>query len=217
MTPDQRFEVYKLAYSSIILHLSDQVLSKEGKSDSTVLLWKKLEEMYLFKTLATNLFLLERLFGFMIDPLKKLEDKLDVFNKLVQGITNIGEKLPEEYKVVILLNAIREKYREVKNAIKYARDTLTPKIVVDLDFCISNVVNKFQGLSCLRKSITKTNRLQHMASPGGGGVGCVHSDGLYFWDLISKIRPTSIYNLPQGPKRNLLILTRDRRRETLIY
>lgn len=36
----------------------------------------------------------------------------------------------EEYKAVILLNAIPENYRKIKNAIKYGRDELTSKIVI---------------------------------------------------------------------------------------
>ncbi|KAL2534001.1 DNA polymerase zeta catalytic subunit-like [Abeliophyllum distichum] len=40
-------------------------------------------------------------------------------------------KVSEEYKAVILLNSIPDIYKEVKNAIKYGRDTLTPEIVID--------------------------------------------------------------------------------------
>ncbi|KAL2474843.1 Retrovirus-related Pol polyprotein from transposon TNT 1-94 [Abeliophyllum distichum] len=60
-----------------------------------------------------------------------LADNVDIFNKLVQDIVNCGEKVSEEYKAIILLNFIPEIYKEVKNAIRYGRDTLTPEIVID--------------------------------------------------------------------------------------
>ena len=60
-----------------------------------------------------------------------LDDNIDVFNKLVQDIINCGEIVSEEYNIIILLNAIPDTYKEVKNAIKYGRDTLTHEIVID--------------------------------------------------------------------------------------
>ena len=39
--------------------------------------------------------------------------------------------MTKEYKPIILLNVIPNTYKEVKNAIKYRSDTLTPKIVID--------------------------------------------------------------------------------------
>ncbi|XP_022897693.1 uncharacterized protein LOC111411390 [Olea europaea var. sylvestris] len=41
------------------------------------------------------------------------------------------EIVSETYKVIILLNSIPGTYKEVKNAIKYDRDTLTPEIIIN--------------------------------------------------------------------------------------
>lgn len=131
MTDDQKEESDELAYTSIILHLSDQVLRKVGKHDTAKALWDELEKLYIPKSLPNKLFLLEKFFSFRIDPTRDLEDSLDIFNKLVQDIINTGEKVSDEYKTVVLLNAIPEAYKEVKDAIKYGRDTLTPDIVID--------------------------------------------------------------------------------------
>lgn len=73
---------------------------------------------------TTKLFMLKWFFSFRIDTLKELDDNLNVFNKLDQDITNIGKKVPREYKTVIF-----EKYKYVKNAIKCGMDT--SKVVVD--------------------------------------------------------------------------------------
>ena len=109
---EQKLEADELAYTSIILHLSDSVLRKVGKLDTTKALWEKLEKLYVKKSTPNKLYLLETFFSFKIDPSKDLDDNLDVFNKLVQDITNCGETVSEEYKVVILLNVIPDIYKE---------------------------------------------------------------------------------------------------------
>ena len=126
-TTEQKTEADELTYTSIILHLYDSVLRKVGKLDSTKELWEKLEKLYVKKSTPNKLFLLENFFSFKIDSSRDLDNNLDIFNKLVQDITNCGEKVTEEYKAIIFLNAIPDAYKEVKNAIKYGRDTLTPK------------------------------------------------------------------------------------------
>lgn len=87
--------------------------------------------MYLLKSTPNKLYLLERFFSFKMNSSKDLDGNLDVFNKLVQDIVNCRESVFETYKDIILLNAIPNTYREVKNAIKYGRDTLMSEIVVD--------------------------------------------------------------------------------------
>ena len=111
---EQKLEADELAYTSIILHLSDLVLRKVGKLDTTKALWEKLKKLYVKKSTPKKLYLLENFFSFKIDPSKDLDDNLDVFNKLVQHITNCGETVSEEYKAVILLNAIPDIYKELK-------------------------------------------------------------------------------------------------------
>ena len=130
ITEEQK-EMDELAYTSIILHLSDSVLRKVGKLDSTKELWERLESLYLTQSTPNKLFLLESFFSFKLDPSKDIDDNLDVFNKLVQDINNTGETLSDQYKAIILLNAIPDMYKDVKNAIMYGRDTLTPDIVVE--------------------------------------------------------------------------------------
>lgn len=161
MTDDQRLESDELAYTSIILHLSDQVLRKVGKLDSAKALWDKLEEQYMSKSLPNKLFLLERFFSFKIDMSKDLDDNLDTFNKLVQDIANTGEKVSDEYKAVILLNAIPDVYKDVKSAIKYGRDTLTPDIVInslrskELELKVDRTGKDFESLSVRGRPMTR--------------------------------------------------------------
>ena len=72
MTDDQKEESDELAYTSIILHLSDQVSRKVGKHDTAKALWDELKKLYLPKSLPNKLFLLEKFFSFRIDPTRDL-------------------------------------------------------------------------------------------------------------------------------------------------
>jgi len=64
---EQKTEVDELTYTSIILHLSDFVLRKVRKLDSTKELWEKLEKLYVKKSMPNKVFLLESFFNFKID------------------------------------------------------------------------------------------------------------------------------------------------------
>lgn len=74
--------------------------------------------------------MVERFFSFKKNHSNDLNDNLNIFNKLVQAIINCDKKVSETYKSIILLNFMPDSHREVKNAIKYGKDTLTPEIVI---------------------------------------------------------------------------------------
>lgn len=160
-TAEQNIEANELACTLIIFHLSDSVLQKVGKLDSTKDLQKKFENLYLKKSTPNKLFLLEKFFNFKIDSSKDL----DVFNKLVQDFTNCGEIVIEKCKTIILLNVIPNTYKVAKNASKYGRDILTHEIVID------SLRSKEMELKSERKHgqvHTLRGRSQSRGQEGGG-------------------------------------------------
>ena len=130
-TEDKKKEVDEIAYSTIILHLSDGILRKVDEEKSTAALWNKLEKLYLVKTLPNKIFLLEKFFGFKMDTTKDIDANLDDFNKLCLDLSNCDQKFSDEHYAVILLNSLPESFREIKNAIKYGRNSLTYEVVVN--------------------------------------------------------------------------------------
>lgn len=42
-------------------------------------IWLKFESLYITKSLSNKIYLKEQLFGFKMDPIKSLDDKLDEF------------------------------------------------------------------------------------------------------------------------------------------
>ena len=94
---DKKKEVDEIAFSTIILHLSDSILRKVDEAKSTAELWKKLEALYMVKTLPNKIFLLEKFFGFKMGTSKDLDSNLDDFNKLCLNLSNCDQKFPDEY------------------------------------------------------------------------------------------------------------------------
>ena len=82
-----------LLYSTIILHLSDNVLRKVDDTKTTADLWKKLESLFLVTTLPNKIFLLEQFFSFKMDVSKDLDANLNEFNRFCLNLANCDKKI----------------------------------------------------------------------------------------------------------------------------
>lgn len=131
LTDDDKEEMREITHSTIILHLSDNVLRRVGKIEKVTELWSKLEELYMPKSLSSKIYLKERFFGFKMDPSKNLEENLDDFNVVCTKLANSGKEIKSVDQAVILLNSLPESFKEIKAAIRYGRDTLTVDVVLD--------------------------------------------------------------------------------------
>ena len=77
------------------------------------------------KSFMNRIYLKVKLFGFKMQEDKNLDENLDEFNKLVITQENIGEKINNENQTIILLNLLPSTYSQLRNTIKYGRDTLS--------------------------------------------------------------------------------------------
>ncbi|TXG61365.1 hypothetical protein EZV62_012728 [Acer yangbiense] len=109
--------------------------------------WKKLESLYLTKSLTNKIYLKERLFSFKMDASKCLGQNLDEFKKMIIELANAGvyEKLSDENEAIILLNSLPESFGDVKAAIKYGRTSLS------LEECVSAFKSKELELKTEKK------------------------------------------------------------------
>ncbi|KAL2476226.1 Copia-like retroelement pol polyprotein [Abeliophyllum distichum] len=97
-------DMNEIAYSFIILHLFDNIVGQVDDSKTARVLWFALDALFLTKTLPNKIYLLKKLFSFKMDTSKDLEANLSDFSIMAKN---------------------------VKNAIKYARDILTQAIVIN--------------------------------------------------------------------------------------
>ena len=66
----QRNEMKKTAYSTIFLHWSDSITREYGDTEDPATIWKKLDELFLTKTLPSKIYLLKRIFSIKKHPIK---------------------------------------------------------------------------------------------------------------------------------------------------
>ncbi|TXG57989.1 hypothetical protein EZV62_015818 [Acer yangbiense] len=137
----------EMALGIIILNLSDNVLMEVNDEKTDCDVWKKLERLYLTKSLTNKIYLKERLFTFKMNASKGLDQNLDDFKKITIELANasIDEKLSDENEAIILLNSLPDSYKDVKAAIKYGRTSLS------LEECISALKSKDLELKMEKK------------------------------------------------------------------
>ncbi|KAL2512470.1 Reverse transcriptase Ty1/copia-type domain-containing protein [Abeliophyllum distichum] len=129
ISPYRRKELDEIAWSSIFIHLSDSVIRKVGETLTADSLRKKLEDLYLIKTMTNKCYLLRLFYNFRFDNFSSLEENIDKFTKLIQDLANCDEILSNDQQVVALLNSLGDKYKDVRNSLEYGRGDLTVDIV----------------------------------------------------------------------------------------
>lgn len=124
MKDDEKKNLLKKAYSSLILGLGDRVLREVSKETTAASVWEKLEELYVSKTVPDRIYLKQRLFGFKMLDQRSMTDSMDEFRKLIQDLEGMSVTVDDEDQAVILLNSLPERYKNFVETIKYGRQTL---------------------------------------------------------------------------------------------
>lgn len=112
------------AYSALILRLGDKVLRKVSKEKTVDALWKKLKEIYMTKTLASRLCLKQALYSFKMVEEKNIEEQVDIFNKLILDLENIGTTISDENQALLLQCSLPKSYNNFKETLMLGRDDL---------------------------------------------------------------------------------------------
>ena len=117
------------AHSTIILHLSDEVLREVAKEKTSSSLWAKLKELFLKKSLAKRLYMKKKLYTFSMKEGTTMKDHLDEFNKLILNLENVNIILEDGDRALILLSSLPDSYEHFVDTLLYGRQTLTLKDV----------------------------------------------------------------------------------------
>ncbi|GJW07978.1 retrovirus-related pol polyprotein from transposon TNT 1-94 [Tanacetum coccineum] len=91
------------AHSTILLSLSDEVLHEVVDQETTVDVWKKLEKLYMTKSLTNKLLLKQRLFSLRMKEGSTLKDHLDALNSIMMDLKHVEVKIDDEDVALILL------------------------------------------------------------------------------------------------------------------
>ncbi|TYK04255.1 Retrovirus-related Pol polyprotein from transposon TNT 1-94 [Cucumis melo var. makuwa] len=105
ITESEKRVMDEMAYPTIPLYLSDEVLRLVDETTTIGELWKM--SLYLTKSLPNKLYLKEKFFGYKMDQSKSLEENLDEFKKIVVDLNNI------------VLDALKTRNLEIKKERKH--------------------------------------------------------------------------------------------------
>ena len=76
-------------------------------------------------------FLKEKLFSFKMLSNKSVNENFDDFQKLIVELENSKEEISSENQTILLLNSIPESFSNVKDALKYDRQSIEPDDIIN--------------------------------------------------------------------------------------
>ncbi|GJT34503.1 hypothetical protein Tco_0924922 [Tanacetum coccineum] len=116
--------IKKKAYIALILCLGDQVLWEITKETTATGIWKKLETLYMTKSLANRLYLNKKLYTFHMHLGKSQFEHIDEFYKLEGDLAAIDTTISDEDQTLLLLTSLPSSYDNFMETLLYGRDTL---------------------------------------------------------------------------------------------
>lgn len=75
-------------------------------------------------------YLLRQLYNFRFDNSSTVEHNIDIFTKLIQNLANCDEKLSDDQQLLVLLNSLSDKYKELRYGPEYGREGFTVDIIM---------------------------------------------------------------------------------------
>ncbi|MBA0880263.1 hypothetical protein Goshw_016733, partial [Gossypium schwendimanii] len=87
-------------------------------------LWKRLETLYVTKSLASRLVLKCHLFMFRLNEGELLRDHIDQFITLLNDLNKIEVQIDDEDQAMLLLCSLPPSYKSFKETLIYGRDKL---------------------------------------------------------------------------------------------
>ncbi|GJY33991.1 retrovirus-related pol polyprotein from transposon TNT 1-94 [Tanacetum coccineum] len=105
------------AHSTILLSLSDEVLYEVADEEMASGVWKKLEKLYMKKSLTNKLLLKQRLFSLRMKEGSALKDHLDQLNSILIVLNNVEVKIDDEDAALILLVSLHPLFENFVNSL----------------------------------------------------------------------------------------------------
>ncbi|GJX71651.1 hypothetical protein Tco_0308822 [Tanacetum coccineum] len=96
----------------------DSVIRKKAE------IWKKLETLYMTKSLANRLYLNKKLYTFHMHLGKSQSEHIDEFHKLVGDLVAIDTAISDDEHALLLLTSLPSSYDNFVETLLYGRDTL---------------------------------------------------------------------------------------------
>jgi hypothetical protein len=117
-------EVEKKAHSAILLCLLDGVLKEVANEETVAGLWKKVENLYMKKSLTNRLFRKQWLYTLKMQESMLLCDHLDEFNEILMDLKNIDVQVDDVDQALTLLCSLQDLFDNFVNSVFLVFKTL---------------------------------------------------------------------------------------------
>ncbi len=77
------------------------------------------------KSLTNRLYLKQRMYHLKIEPGTSMSDHIDQFNQVMLDLNNIGEKIKDEDRALVLLCSLLQSYDNFVDTMLYGRTSIT--------------------------------------------------------------------------------------------
>jgi hypothetical protein len=123
MTDDKWEDLDEKALSALQLSLSFDVLREVMHEKSAAKLWKKLEELYMTKSLANKLRLKERIYTIHMAEDTSIKLHLNEFNSIIVDLDSLDVKIDDEDKAILLVVFLPPSFNNFKEIMLYGNHT----------------------------------------------------------------------------------------------
>jgi hypothetical protein len=140
MSDPEWSDIDQRAISTIEMYITDDVLNHVISAISAKDMWKKLEAIYLGKSLSNKLFLKKKLFKLEMKEGEDVMKHINSFNALINDLSRIDVQFSEEDRALLLLASFPDSYEHFVTTLMFGKTTLKfNEIVQDI---ISHVTMK---------------------------------------------------------------------------
>jgi hypothetical protein len=123
MADDKWEDLDEKVLSALQLSLSPEVLREVMNAKSATELWKKLEELYMTKSLANKLRLKERLYTIRMAEGTSIQSHLNEFNSICVDLESLDMKIDDEDKAILLVVSLPPSFKHFKEIMLYGNHT----------------------------------------------------------------------------------------------
>ena len=117
-------EIDEKALSAIQLCITDDVLQEVLSEKTAAALWTKLESLYMKKTVANRLGVLQRLYTLRMDEGTSIRSYISEFTSLIMDLKNMDETFSSEQQAIMLLCSLPSSYKHFRETLIYGREHL---------------------------------------------------------------------------------------------
>lgn len=126
-----KFEKSEKAKDLIVLNVGNQVLRKIKNCETVAAMWSTLNKLYMETSLPNRIYLHLKFYTYKMTDSRSIDGNVDDFLKLVTDLNNIGVDVTEEVQAILLLSSLSNMYDQLKETLKYGRDTLSLNEVIE--------------------------------------------------------------------------------------